>query len=148
MSAQGWAAVALGVVAVGLTGTAMVLVVRQLLAAFARPAVLAAMTLAQRRAAMRQVRKDQMVTGQALPAVRAVAVELAGQRALALLFVGLAVLFAAQALFPLHPAVLRVVNAVVAVPQVLVAALFASNARRARRWLAAHPDPAGVGAGR
>lgn len=140
MSVQGAFAVVLAGVALVVTGAAVVITFRRLVTDRQRPAVLTAMTLAQRRRAMRQIRKGQPVAGDELVGVRAVATEAAGMRHLALLFAGTTVLFVGQALFPLFPPVLRVIDAVAAAAQALAALAFLHTSGRARRFLAAHPD--------
>ena len=141
MSVQGWASVVLGVVAVVVTGVAVVIVFRRLTAARERPVVLASMTPGQRRRAARQVRRGEPVAGDELAGARAVAAEAAGQSGLALVFAGTTVAFIAQALFPSSPAVVRVIDAVAGAAQALAALAFLHASRRARRFLAAHPGP-------
>lgn len=139
VSVQGLFAVVMAVVAVVVTAIAVVIVFRRMTAERERPAVLAAMTPGQRRRAMRQIRKAQPVADDELVGVRAVAVQAADQRGLALLFAGTTVLFAAQAIFPLFPPVLRVIDAVAAAAQAFAALAFLHTSGRARRFLRAHP---------
>lgn len=144
MSVQGAFAVVMAVVAVVITAIAVVVLFRRMTAERERPAVLASMTPAHRRRAMRQIRRGHPVADDELDAVRAVATQASDQRGLALLFTGTTVLFAAQAIFPLFPSVLQAINAGAAAAQALAALTFAHVSSRARRFIAAHPDPAGM----
>lgn len=142
MSAQGVLALTLAAVGLVVTVVALVLVLRRLSAARQHPVVSSGMTMAQRRRAMRQIRRGEVVADDEVAGVRAVAREAAGNRLLALVFAGTTVVFAAQALLVTLPTALRALDVVVAAIQAAVVVAFLHVAARARDFLRAHPDPA------
>ena len=148
MSAQGWAALVLGVAGVVVFGLALVVQLRRLAAGRARPVASAAMTSAQRRRATRQLGQGQRVADEEVAGVRAVAVEAAGQRGLALMLAGTTMVFAAAALYPVFTTVVHVIYAVIAAAQGGAALVLLRASSRGRRFLVAHPDPAGAVVGR
>lgn len=141
MSAQGWAAVVLGVLGVVVTAVALVAQFRRLTFGRERPVASVAMTSAQRRRATRQLRRGQRVVAEEVAGVRAVATEAAGHGGLALMFAGTTMVFAAAAIYPLSTTVVHVIYAVIAVAQAFAALALLHASNRARRFLAAHPDP-------
>lgn len=144
MSAQGWVALVLGVAGVVVAAVALVAQFRRLTSGRQRPAASVAMTPAQRRRATRQLRRGQPVVAEEVAGARAVAAEAAGYGGLALMFAGTTMVFAAAAIYPVFTTVVHVIYAVIAAAEGLAALALLHSFNRARRFLAAHPDSAGV----
>lgn len=144
MSAQG--VIALVVIGIGvvLMVAALVVVIRWAIFAARQPSSAGSMTWAQRRHASAQMRSRAPVPAGEVTQVRKVAVQAAAQHRLALIPAAGTVILVGAALGPFPFRFLNVVMAAAALVMAANALAQFDHARRARRFLRAHPDPAGT----